>query len=184
MSNIIFETSRIIGINAHPSFNRSLMDLFNDKANSFVFGGTTYNQSEIGNMLQSMASEAEENPRIGFRLMLVNKEDDKLIGFGSTKKFTEDFYPEIGFVIASARTGQGYGSEAAKGLTDLSFRHFGAKTVIAEVEPANIASIKVLEKNHYRFSERRSGVFYNGRTLEDTLIYQVNKSPDLSITGA
>ncbi|MBL1100286.1 GNAT family N-acetyltransferase [Streptomyces coffeae] len=53
---------------------------------------------------------------------------------------------EIGYGIVESRRGRGYASEATRALTEFALTAPGVRTVFANVEPANPASVRVLEK--------------------------------------
>jgi RimJ/RimL family protein N-acetyltransferase len=53
---------------------------------------------------------------------------------------------ELGYTLARAAWGRGYGTEAAGALRDHAFAVLGVPRVTAQVEPANLASRRVLEK--------------------------------------
>ena len=53
---------------------------------------------------------------------------------------------EVGYTLARAVWGRGYGTEAARALVEHAFATFGAPRVVAQVEPDNLASRHVLEK--------------------------------------
>ncbi|SEH03371.1 Protein N-acetyltransferase, RimJ/RimL family [Nonomuraea solani] len=53
---------------------------------------------------------------------------------------------EIGYGIVASRRGRGYAPEATRALTGHALTAPGVRTVCATVEPANPASIRVLEK--------------------------------------
>jgi RimJ/RimL family protein N-acetyltransferase len=53
---------------------------------------------------------------------------------------------ELGYTLARAAWGRGYATEAAGALRDHAFATLGVPRVMAQVEPANLASRHVLEK--------------------------------------
>jgi RimJ/RimL family protein N-acetyltransferase len=53
---------------------------------------------------------------------------------------------ELGYTFARGAWGCGYGTEAARALRDHAFATLGVPRVMAQVEPANHASRRVLEK--------------------------------------
>ena len=58
----------------------------------------------------------------------------------------EDGAIEIGYGVVVSRRGCGYASEAARALTEFAFTAVGVRAVHADVELANPASVRVLEK--------------------------------------
>lgn len=53
---------------------------------------------------------------------------------------------EIGYRLARSGWGQGYATEAARGVRDLAFQTLGMRRLIALIDPSNLASIRVAEK--------------------------------------
>ena len=61
---------------------------------------------------------------------------------------------ELGFCIAEELWGQGYCTEVCTRILDYCLEHFGITTVFARTVPANIASIRVLERLGFAVYER------------------------------
>lgn len=57
---------------------------------------------------------------------------------------------EIGYWMATRFAGQGYASEAARGVIDLMRSAHPSRTIFAECRPQNVASWRVLEKLGFR----------------------------------
>jgi len=71
------------------------------------------------------------NPEmIGLALFLINEEKERELGY----RFRVDYW------------GKGYGTETTKGLLDFYFNEMNAEKVMAEVNVANAASLKILNK--------------------------------------
>jgi RimJ/RimL family protein N-acetyltransferase len=74
------------------------------------------------------------------------------IGNGGFRgKATTDGTVELGYSILPQFQNVGYASEAAGGLIEWAFSHPEVKRVIAETYPTLQKSIRVLEKNGFRF---------------------------------
>jgi len=58
---------------------------------------------------------------------------------------------EVGFTIAPSRWGRGYATEIAGAVVELGFEHFGAPRIWSLTSPANLPSLKVLEKIGMRY---------------------------------
>ena len=56
---------------------------------------------------------------------------------------------EIGYGLAAPERGRGYGSEAVRLLSDWLLDQPGVRAVVAEVDPDNVPSRRVLEKNGF-----------------------------------
>ena len=53
---------------------------------------------------------------------------------------------ELGYTLAAPAWGRGYATEAASAWLDAAFGELGLESVVALAEPANVASLRVLEK--------------------------------------
>lgn len=92
------------------------------------------------------------SPRTECTLAIVRKEDGILIGgvgFGLTdwSKGTANF----GYVLQKAAWGKGYATEASRAVVNLAFDELGLRKLVAHCEPANAASLSVL--NSLGFSQ-------------------------------
>jgi [ribosomal protein S5]-alanine N-acetyltransferase len=63
---------------------------------------------------------------------------------------------ELGYTLAVAAWGRGYANEAATAWLEAAFGPLGISEVIALAEPANVASLRVLEKAGMRRTGERS----------------------------
>ncbi|GIG69914.1 GNAT family N-acetyltransferase [Phytomonospora endophytica] len=80
---------------------------------------------------------------------------------------------EIGYLLAPAYWGGGMGTEAASLLVDLAFDRLKLHRVFAGADPANHASIRVLEKIGMRYEgTRREDVFKDGK-WRDSVTYAI-----------
>lgn len=73
---------------------------------------------------------------------------------------------EVAYMLARPYWGQGLGTEAAQALKEHGFRDFGFRRLISIIHPANIASIRVAEKNGMEYERE---VEFGGRCLLYTI---------------
>lgn len=71
---------------------------------------------------------------------------------------------EIGYRLARSVWGQGYATEAARAVRDFAFSTLNIKRLIAMIDPANTASIRVAEKIGMRYEKE---VRFEGYTHPD-----------------
>jgi [ribosomal protein S5]-alanine N-acetyltransferase len=90
---------------------------------------------------------------------------------------------ELGYIFDPAYHGHGYATEAARALVDHAFAEMGAHRVIAQCDPANVASWRVLERIGFvREGHLRRNIFFRrdaaGRPIwQDTYEYgRVNET--------
>jgi ribosomal-protein-alanine N-acetyltransferase len=78
---------------------------------------------------------------------------------------------EVGYVLHPACWGKGIAQEAMTAVIDYGFRTMKLHSIEANVNPANTASIKLLERNNFvREAYFRENYYYEGKFL-DTAIY-------------
>jgi RimJ/RimL family protein N-acetyltransferase len=82
-----------------------------------------------------------------FPLAIVERADRELIGAVELRvTSTSSRRGEMGYVLARARWGQGYATEAAAAVLAFGFERLGLHKVSATCDPENVASARVLEK--------------------------------------
>jgi RimJ/RimL family protein N-acetyltransferase len=95
---------------------------------------------------------------------------------------------ELGYIFNPACQRQGYATEATRALVDHAFAEMGVHRVVANCNPANVASWRVLEKIGFvREGHLRQSVFFRcdteGRPMwQDT--FQYARLSDLDAPGA
>lgn len=83
----------------------------------------------------------------------------------------EHYRAEVGYMLSPDFQGKGIMQEALVAILNYGFGKMGLHSVEANVNPANEASIKLLEKNGFqREAYFRENFYYNGRFL-DSAIY-------------
>jgi ribosomal-protein-alanine N-acetyltransferase len=93
--------------------------------------------------------------RRGFSfLAVVERESGAVIGDGGLHPLGGDI--ELGYTLARAAWGRGYATELGRALLAFAFGELGAERVVAQVEPDNAASRRVLEKLGMRAVETRT----------------------------
>ncbi|HEX8788974.1 MAG TPA: GNAT family N-acetyltransferase [Telluria sp.] len=87
----------------------------------------------------------------GLRLGIVLRDSGRLIGDACLYDFVDDSRRcDVGYVLGRAHWGQGYVSEALEALLGYGFDTLGLNRVEADIDPANAASGRVLEKLGFR----------------------------------
>lgn len=101
--------------------------------------------------IQAAIKEQSYQPRRDFYLVVVLKLNGKIIGgCGLHLEEPQRHSATIGYVFNKAFWGQGFASEAAQALIKLGFTHLGLHRIEATCDTRNLASARVLEKNHMR----------------------------------
>jgi ribosomal-protein-alanine N-acetyltransferase len=102
------------------------------------------------------------------------KESDIIIGTICYWRIEKAHYrAEIGYVLHPAHQGKGIMDEAIKAVLQYGFITMKLHSVEANVNPANAASIKLLERNGFvREAYFRENYYYDGKFL-DSVIYSL-----------
>jgi RimJ/RimL family protein N-acetyltransferase len=87
------------------------------------------------------------------RWACVCKEDGRLIGFAGLKYLPELNEVDLGYRLLPAYWGKGLATEASVASLAYGFERLGLQRIIGLVEPANVASVRVLEKVGMRFED-------------------------------
>lgn len=89
----------------------------------------------------------ESYKKYGFgRWAVVLKETNEYLGWCGLKYTPELDEFDIGYRLMKKFWGKGYATEAAEACLELGFSQFGMKTIVGRAMPANLASVRVLEK--------------------------------------
>lgn len=96
--------------------------------------------------------------------------DDTFIGIiGFWRLVKEHHYGELGYTLAREHWGQGYISEAIGAVVHFGFNTLSFHRIEAITRPANVASIRALEKNGFvREGHFKESIFWNG-TFHDSV---------------
>ncbi|GIO23746.1 GNAT family N-acetyltransferase [Oceanobacillus sp. J11TS1] len=107
-------------------------------------------ESQAIEMITLLHELAEKNQAIRYSIFNLNsKEIIGTCGFNSIDP--ENSRAEIGYDIAKPYWGNGYAPESIQALIHEAFENLRINRIEAKVEPANVNSIKVLEKLHFTF---------------------------------
>jgi [ribosomal protein S5]-alanine N-acetyltransferase len=108
--------------------------------------------------------------RRGFSFLAVTERDGgALVGDAGLYPLGEDV--ELGYTLARSAWGRGYATELGRALVAHAFEALGAPRVVAQVEPGNAGSRRVLEK--LGMTEREMRTAY-GRPH---LLYAIENAP-------
>jgi ribosomal-protein-alanine N-acetyltransferase len=88
-----------------------------------------------------------EDEELGVRVVMERASDAEFLGWCTLNDWNPDFRStNLGYCLAEAAWGQGYATEAARGLLGWAFDNLDLNRVQAECDTRNAASAKVLEK--------------------------------------
>jgi len=113
-----------------------------------------------------------ENKGVSWNITL--KGEDKTIGIISFWNLTKEHYrAETGYVLHPDYQGKGIMDEAMKAVLDYGFRVMKVHSIEANINPLNLPSQKVLERNGFvREAYFRENYYHNG-VFTDSAIYSL-----------
>ncbi|MDC6159347.1 GNAT family N-acetyltransferase [Bacillus cereus group sp. Bce005] len=107
-------------------------------------------EAQAKEMIELLEELAQASKAIRFSMIeLKSNEIIGTCGFNSID--FENAKAEIGYDIAKAYWGKGYAPEGISALLNYGFETLKLNRIEAKVEPANVNSIKVIEKLHFTF---------------------------------
>lgn len=121
-------------------------------------------------MITGAVERAAFRPRTEYYLAVTV--DDTMIGFARLA-LAGVSAAKLGYAIGADHWGHGYGTDAARTLTDFAFTTLQVHRVSAATAPDNTASIALLKRLGFVYEGRiRDHVFTNG-AWRDSLLYSV-----------
>ena len=99
--------------------------------------------------------------------------DRKLIGSISVEKKDDD--AEIGYMLHNDYSNKGIGTEAVKQICSIAFKVLSLEQITANVFQPNIASIRVLQKNDFKYKVTIPNAIIKDGNVYDLLIYVLTK---------
>ena len=99
--------------------------------------------------------------------------DGKLIGSISVEKKDDD--AEIGYMILNDYSNKGIGTEAVRQVCSIAFKILSLEQITANVFQPNIASIRVLLKNGFKYKGAIPNAVIKDGYVYDLLIYVLNE---------
>ena len=99
--------------------------------------------------------------------------DGKLIGSISIEK--KDDGAEIGYMLLNEYKNKGIGTEAVRQICSIAFKALSIEQITANVFQPNIASIRVLLKNGFKYKGTIPNAVIKDGNVYDLLIYVLTK---------
>lgn len=144
----------------------------NQEVMKYIDRSLAASTDDVLQLIQAITDALQKNNGVTWGIFL--KEGSPLmgtIGFWQIQK--EHDRAEIGYLLHPSLQGKGLMQEAMKAVLQYGFQTMNLHSVEANVNPANAASIKILERNGFvREAYFRENYFYNGKFL-DSMIYSL-----------
>lgn len=107
----------------------------------------------------------------GLGLLVTERDTDRFIGEVILRLHSEaSRQGEVGWSIHPDAQGRGYATEAAREMLRLGFEEFGLHRIVAECDPRNAGSIRVMEKlGMRREADHVDAMFLKGEWVGSTV---------------
>ena len=154
----MFETERLVIRILRDGDARKLYENHADEEVRKWFPNECYADEEEARDAACFFADCVTNGKLPFVLGAELKETGELIGdTGISEVEGKPDETEIGYCIGQPYRGRGYATELLGAISGLAASRFGSRVVCGRVVHGNGASVRVLEKNGYRFVEEEFG---------------------------
>lgn len=143
----MLQTPRLLLRHVHPTDQHALGHVFGD-AEVMRFGDGPQDEAWVARWIADRALRSYAERGFG-PYAVVERENQTVVGYCGLFFFSDiNGRPEIeiGYRLARAFWGRGYATEAARAVCDYGFGTLGLPRLVALVDPANTASIRVARK--------------------------------------
>ncbi|WP_025117629.1 GNAT family N-acetyltransferase [Lysinibacillus fusiformis] len=113
----------------------------------------------------------------GVRWGITMKDTGTVIGScGFLNMLTKHYRAEVGYELSKAYWGQGIASEALEAVVHYGFQHLQLERIQALIEPANISSQKLVERQGFLKEGLLRHYEYTCGKFDDLLMYSILKN--------
>ena len=162
---LVLETERLFLRHFHILDSKPMHSVFGD-ADVMRFGDGAQTEEWVRSWLRTCLEHYYATWGFG-PYAVVERRERAVIGYCGLFFFPDvNGQPEIeiGYRLARSSWGQGYATEAASAVRDFAFGTLGIKRLIAMIDPANTASVRIAEKLGMRYEKE---VMFKGYTHPD-----------------
>ncbi|MGE7843793.1 GNAT family N-acetyltransferase [Lysinibacillus sp. NPDC093712] len=132
-------------------------------------------EAQAKEMIELLEELAQANEAI--RFSMIERKSNEIIGTcGFNFIDFENNKAEIGYDLAKAYWGMGFAPEGIKALLKYAFESLKLNKIEAKVEPANVNSIRVLQKLNFTFEDQVRQYENSNESFIDINIYSLLKT--------
>ena len=133
-----------------------------------------YPRAKGEQMIADMAKLHPDTPDEWFQFAVALRRTNELVGDCGCRTSTENGrQAEIGFTLAPAHQGKGYGTEAVRALLGYLFGARGMHRVSAGCDPRNTASARLMERVGMRREGHQVESYWSKGEWTDDLLYAI-----------
>jgi len=168
----ILSTERLILRQVNKTDANELFSLRSDEnVMRFIDRPLAITIDDVLQYIQRINNSLDAEDGITWAITKDNKSLIGTIGFWRIEK--EHYRAEIGYLLDPLFQGKGLMQEALSQALNYGFKTLKLHSVMANVNPGNLASIKLLERNNFtREGYFKESYFFNGKFL-DSAIYSL-----------
>jgi [ribosomal protein S5]-alanine N-acetyltransferase len=169
----VLETNRLVLRKIKNDDANSMLKYLSDQEVMKYYGMEPFNT--INEALSEISwYETIQNNKTGLRWGITLKEEGEVIGScGFHNTVSRHYRAEIGFELSKEHWGKGIASEAIETIIRYGFEHLALQRIEALIEPENVPSQKLVEKQGFvREGLLRSYEFTGGK-FDDLYMYSV-----------
>jgi len=147
-----------------------------DKTTNKFQGWIPETIEDVENFITKTSSAINE-PETWFQFVIIEKQSQKIIGDIGVHFFDkENKQSEIGYTLDKEFQNQGYATESVKRVIGYLFEELHKHRIIASTDPANLKSIKLLERLGFRKEAHFvESLYLNGRWVDDLIFAMTDK---------
>jgi aminoglycoside 6'-N-acetyltransferase len=167
---MIFESARLVARRFDPRDLADFVAMRNDPEVARFQAWESCSEEEGRQRLAEIAGRNPGEPG-WFQFALEEKASGCFVGDCGLRIIESDHrLAQIGYTIARACWNLGFASEAVGALTDFAFAAFPLHRITASVDPRNIASCRVLEKDRFvKEAHFRESEWFKGEWADDVI---------------
>ncbi|MCL9808545.1 GNAT family N-acetyltransferase [Flavobacterium luminosum] len=172
----ILESERLLLRQITPEDVQEVLELRGNPENmKYIPRPLLKNKEEALDYIKMIQEKIESNEAINWAVTL--KPDNKLLGvIGHYRIKWEHYRSEIGYMLLPEAHGKGIATEAINLLVDYGFNKMNMHSLEAVIDPENVASAKVLEKNGFvKEAHFLENEFFEGKFLDSVVYSKLNK---------
>jgi ribosomal-protein-alanine N-acetyltransferase len=167
------ETKRLILREISANDSKEMFALRSSEINmQYIDRPRAKTETDALNYINVITTALKNNEGITWGIAL--KDDNKLIGtIGYWRMEKENYRAEIGYMLSHEFHKKGLMQEAIEVVLDYGFNVMQLHSVEANINPLNLASTKILEKNRFVLEAHfKENYYYNGKFL-DSYVYSL-----------
>jgi ribosomal-protein-alanine N-acetyltransferase len=132
-------------------------------------------KNDVLETMEMIETNIQNNVGINWAMAL--KETNQMIGYiGYYRIQPENHRGEVGYMLSAQYHGKGYTYEALKAVLDYGFNEMKLHSIEAVIDPANIASERLLQKSNFvKEAHLKESGLWEDKYL-DAVIYSLLKS--------